>query len=132
MAVFVTEDDAQSGVDHVDSHRTVLLVASPYARRDYTSHVNTSFPGILRTAFELLHLPPLNLYDATAADLSECFTSREPDLTPYTALPVDPSIFDPKKARIVKGAPGRRWTILRRSEDNTGERCRLGSRRLHE
>jgi DNA-binding beta-propeller fold protein YncE len=104
MAVFVTEDDAQSGVDHVDSHRTVLMVASPFARRNYAAHANTSFPGLLRTAFELLRLPPLNLYDATAADLSECFTS-EADLTPYDALPVDPALFDPKKARIVKGAP---------------------------
>jgi DNA-binding beta-propeller fold protein YncE len=104
MAVFVTEDDAQSGVDHVDSHRTVLMVASPYARRNYAAHANTSFPGLLRTAFELLRLPPLNLYDATAADLSECFT-READLTPYDALPVDAALFDPRKARIVKGAP---------------------------
>jgi DNA-binding beta-propeller fold protein YncE len=104
MAVFVTEDDAQSGVDHVDSHRTVLMVASPYARRNYAAHANTSFPGLLRTAFELLRLPPLNLYDATAAGLSECFTS-EADLTPYDALPVDAALFDPRKARIVKGAP---------------------------
>jgi len=104
MAVFVTEDDAQSGVDHVDSHRTVLMVASPYARRNFAAHANTSFPGLLRTAFELLRLPPLNLYDATAAGLSECFTSAA-DLTPYDALPVDAALFDPKKARIVKGAP---------------------------
>jgi hypothetical protein len=104
MAIFVTEDDAQSGIDHVDSHRTVLMVASPYARRNYSAHTNTSFPGLLRTAFELLRLPPLNLYDATAAGLNECF-SLQADLTPYDALPVDPALFDPKKARIVKGAP---------------------------
>ena len=102
MAILITEDDSQSGVDHVDSHRTVLMVASPYARRDYTSHVDTSFPGLLKTAFWLLRLPPLNLYDATARDLSDCFQSA-PDPTPYTALPVDPSIFDPAKARIIKG-----------------------------
>ncbi len=106
MAVLITEDDSQSGVDHVDSHRTVLMVASPYARRNYTSHVNTSFPGLLKTAFWLLHLPPLNLYDATAADLSDCF-SETANLTPYTALPVDPAIFDPAKVKIIKGeAPG--------------------------
>ena len=104
MAIFVTEDDAQSGVDHVDSHRTVLMVASPYARRNYSAHTNTSFPGLLRTAFGLLRLPPLNFYDATAPGLNECF-SLEADLTPYDALPVDPALFDPKKARIVKGAP---------------------------
>ncbi len=102
MAVFITEDDAQSGVDHVDSHRTLLLVASPYARRNFTSHVNTSFPGLLKTAFELLRLGPLNLFDATAADLADCFDT-EPDFTPYEARPVDPALFDPQKARIAKG-----------------------------
>jgi hypothetical protein len=102
MAVFITEDDAQSGVDHVDSHRTLLLVASPYARRNYTSHVNTSFPGLLKTAFELLRLGPLNLFDATAAGLADCFDT-EPDFTPYEARPVDPALFDPQKARIAKG-----------------------------
>lgn len=104
MAVLITEDDAQSGVDHVDSHRTVLLIAGPYVRRNYVSHVNSSFPGLLKTAFWLLRLPPLNLYDVTAAALSDCFTS-EPDLSPYQVLPVDPAIFNPAKARPVPGEP---------------------------
>jgi YVTN family beta-propeller protein len=104
MAIFITEDDAQSGVDHVDSHRTVLLVAGPYARANYSSHLNTSFPGLLKTVFRLLHLPPLNLYDATAADLADCFTT-EPDRTPYAALPVDRALFDPAKARRIPGEP---------------------------
>jgi DNA-binding beta-propeller fold protein YncE len=104
MAVFVTEDDAQSGVDHVDSHRTVLMVAGPYARANYSSHINTSFPGLLATVFRLLHLPPLNLYDATAADLAGCFAS-EPSLAPFTALPVDPALFDPAKTKRIPGEP---------------------------
>ncbi len=108
MAIFVTEDDAQGGVDHVDSHRTVLLVAGPYARRNYVSHTNTSFPGMLRTAFEILRLPPLNQFDATAADLADCFTSM-PDLTPYHAVAAEPSIFDPAKA---KAAPGKSKTRM--------------------
>ena len=98
MAIFITEDDAQGWVDHIDSHRTVLLVVSPYARRNYVSHVNSSFPGLLKTIFRLLGIPPLNLFDATAADLADCFTN-EPDFTPYEALPVDPRIFDPARAR---------------------------------
>jgi DNA-binding beta-propeller fold protein YncE len=98
MAVFVTEDDAQSGVDHVDAHRTVLLVASPFAKRGYVSHENSSFPGMLKTVLRILRLPPLNLYDATAADLSGCFLA-EPDFTPYRALPVDAAIFKPETAR---------------------------------
>ena len=98
MAILVTEDDAQGGVDHIDSHRTVLLVISPYAKQNYVSHVNSSFPGLLKTAFRLLGIPPLNLYDAAASDLSDCFT-RTPDFAPYQALAVRAEIFDPATAR---------------------------------
>jgi len=98
MAVFVTEDDAQGGRDHVDSHRTVLMAAGPYVKRNYVSHVNSSFPGLLKTIFRTLGLPPLNLYDAAASDLADCFTDT-PDFTPYDALPVDERLFDPAEAR---------------------------------
>jgi DNA-binding beta-propeller fold protein YncE len=98
MAIFVTEDDAQGGLDHIDTHRTVMLAVSPYAKRNFVSHVNTSFPGLLKTVFGLLRIPSLNLYDATAAGLEHCFTS-EPDLTPYKALPVPKELFDPGTAR---------------------------------
>jgi YVTN family beta-propeller protein len=98
MAVLITEDDAQGGVDHVDSHRTVLIVAGPFAQRHYLSRVNSSFPGLLKTVFRLLRIPPLNLYDATATDLADCFT-REPDFTPYKVLPVNPELFDPARAK---------------------------------
>jgi YVTN family beta-propeller protein len=99
MAVFVTEGDAQGGVDHVDSHRTLLLIASPWARRNHASRINTSFPGLLKTVFRLLGLPPLNLYDATAADLADCFSESDPDFTPYQALRPDPDVFVPEKAK---------------------------------
>lgn len=98
MVVFVTEDDAQGGVDHIDAHRTVLLVLGPYARRNYVSHVNTSFPGLLKTIFRLLGMPPLNLFDAAASDLSDCFT-EQPDFAGYKTLPVDSRIFKPAEAR---------------------------------
>ena len=98
MAVLITEDDAQGGVDHADSHRTVFLLASPFARRNYASRANASFPALLKTAFRLLGIPPLNLYDATAADLSGCFTSI-PDFTPITAIRPEPEIFVPEKAK---------------------------------
>jgi hypothetical protein len=104
MAVFITEDDAQGGVDHIDSHRTVLLCAGPWAKKNYVSHVNASFPALLKTIFRLLGLPPLNLFDASAADLSDCFTSR-PDAAGYRALEVDKRLFDPAAARESKGAP---------------------------
>ena len=98
MAVFITEDDAQGGRDHVDSHRTLLLAAGPYIKRQYVSHVHSSFPGLLKTVFRLLGLPPLNLYDATASDLADCFTAS-PDFTPFHLLPIDPRVFDPSAAR---------------------------------
>jgi YVTN family beta-propeller protein len=94
MAVFITEDDAQGGIDHIDAHRTVLLGAGPWFRKDYVSHVNASFPGLLKTIFRLLGVPPLNLFDASASDLSDCFASR-PDPAPYRAAEVDKRIFDP-------------------------------------
>jgi hypothetical protein len=103
MAILVTEDDAQGGVDHVDSHRTVLMAISPYARRNYASHVNASFPGLLKTVFQLLRIPPLNLFDATAASVTDCFTDQA-DLTPYKAVPVPKELFDPETARAAQPA----------------------------
>jgi DNA-binding beta-propeller fold protein YncE len=98
MAIFVTEDDAQSGRDHVDAHRSVLMVISPYARSGYVSHVHTSMASILKTFDLSLHLGFLNQFDAAATDLSDFFTTQ-PDFTPYDALPSDVRIFDPAKVR---------------------------------
>jgi YVTN family beta-propeller protein len=98
MAIFITEDDAQGGVDHIDSHRTVLLVVSPYARKNHVSRVNSSFPGLLKTVFRLLRIPPLHLFDATAADLADSFTS-EADFAPFEKVPPAAEIFDPAKAK---------------------------------
>lgn len=95
MAIFVTEDDAQDGQDHVDAHRSLLMVIGPYARRG-VSHVHTSMASILKTFFLIFGMPPLNQYDAAASDLSDMFT-EQPDFTPYTALPSDTRIFDPAK-----------------------------------
>ncbi len=102
MQVFVTEDDAQGGLDHVDAHRTVLLAAGPWVNRDYCSHTNTSFPGLLKTIFGLLGLPPLNLFDATATDLRDLFTNQ-PDYTPYVARMPDRKVFDPATVKFGKG-----------------------------
>jgi hypothetical protein len=98
MAIFVTEDDAQSGIDHVDAHRSVLLVISPWAKRGYISHRQSSIASIMKTMYLILGIPYLNLYDAAASDLADMFTTK-PDFTPYRALPVDPRIFDPEKAK---------------------------------
>jgi DNA-binding beta-propeller fold protein YncE len=96
MTVFITENDTEGSLDHLDAHRTLLLAAGPWVKRNYVSHVNTSFPGLLRTIFELLGLPPLNLQDATAASLQDIFT-EEPDFNPFDAVEPDRRIFDPAR-----------------------------------
>ena len=97
MAIFITEDDAQNGVDHVDAHRSVLMVISPYAKRNFVSNVHYSFGSIFKTFWNILGLPYLNQYDAAANDLADMFADTA-DFTPYTALPPDLRIFDPRKA----------------------------------
>jgi hypothetical protein len=104
--VLITEDDAQSGVDHIDAHRTVLLAAGPWIKHGYVSHRNTSFPGLLKTIFRLLGIPPLNLFDAVATDLSDLF-AKEPVAGTYKLLPVDERIFNPATVRqSTSGKPG--------------------------
>jgi hypothetical protein len=95
MAIFVTEDDAQGGQDHVDAHRSVLLAISPHARRG-VSHVHTSMASIIKTFDLIFGLPYLNQYDAAATGLSDMFVET-PNFTPFEALPSDTRIFDPAK-----------------------------------
>ncbi len=97
MAVFITEDDSQDGQDHVDAHRSILMVCSPWAKRNHVSHRHYSFGSIFKTFWNILGVPYLNQYDAGAADLSDFFTDT-PDFSPYKALPVDVRVFDPQKA----------------------------------
>ncbi len=97
MAIIITEDDAQNGVDHVDAHRSILMVISPYAKKNYVGKVHYSFGSIFKTFWNIFGLPYLNQYDAGATDLSDLFTGI-PDYTPYNALPADKRIFDPAKA----------------------------------
>lgn len=97
MAIVITEDDAQNGVDHIDAHRSILIVVSPYAKKNYVSKVHYSFGSLFKTFWNILGLPYLNQYDAGATDLSDMFTGV-PDFAPYTALAPDLRIFDPQKA----------------------------------
>jgi YVTN family beta-propeller protein len=97
MMIVVTEDDAQGGTDHIDAHRSLLMVISPYARKNFNSHQHYSFGSIFKTFWNVLGTSYLNQYDFGVNDLSDCFTNQ-PDFTPYNALPVDARIFDPAKA----------------------------------
>jgi YVTN family beta-propeller protein len=81
-AVFVTEDDSQSGWDHVSAYRTTGLVLSPYSRLEKTVHTNYNQTCIVRTIEQILGLPPMNIIDATALPMFDCFTGKL-DQTPY-------------------------------------------------
>ncbi len=97
MMIVITEDDSQNGVDHIDAHRSILMVISPWVKRNYVSTMHYSFGSIFKTFWNVLGVPYLNQYDAAAMDFGDFFMDK-PDLTPYQAIPVDTKIFNPQKA----------------------------------
>jgi hypothetical protein len=84
-AIFITEDDAQDGPDHVSGQRTTLFLASPYAKGGL-QHAHYSTVSVVRTMELLLGLPPLSTYDGMAVPLSADFLAT-PRLRPYDAIP---------------------------------------------
>ena len=97
MLIVVTEDDAQGGRDHIDAHRSVCLVISPYTQRGHISPVHYSFGSIMKTFWNILDVPYLNQFDAGATDMADCFT-KTPNTRPYEVRAVDPQIFNPDLA----------------------------------
>ena len=100
-AIFVLEDDAQNGPDHVDAHRSVLLVASAWARRGAVDSTLYTTSGVLRTIELVLGLPPMSQYDAAATPLFGAFATK-PDPTPYSARPARVSLTETNR----EDAPG--------------------------
>jgi YVTN family beta-propeller protein len=84
-AVFIIEDDAQNGADHVDAHRSTAYIVSPYTKRKFIDHTMYSTSSMVRTMELILGLPPMSQYDAAATPMYRCFTS-EPDFTPYKSI----------------------------------------------
>jgi hypothetical protein len=93
MAIFVVEDDAQNGVDHVDGHRTVALVASPYVRRGHVDSTFYSHQSMLKTIELMLGLPTMSLFDLIANDMRASFQD-EPDYGGYQHVQPKQSLFD--------------------------------------
>lgn len=84
--VFILEDDAQNGPDHVDAHRSPAYVAGPFVKRNFVDHTSYTTSGILRTIELILGIPPMSQYDAAALPLWRCFTSKA-DITAFHAVP---------------------------------------------
>jgi hypothetical protein len=86
MAVFIMEDDAQDGPDHVDARRTACLVISPYIKRGIVDSTLYTTSSMVRSIELLLGMPPLSQYDAAATPFYAAFGTT-PDLTPFKGLP---------------------------------------------
>jgi len=99
--VLVLEDDAQNGPDHVDAHRSVLLVASPWARRGVVDSTLYTTSGVLRTIELVLGLPPMSQYDAAATPMFAAFAAT-PDTKPFALRPARVSLTETNR----EDAPG--------------------------
>ncbi|MEK7476240.1 MAG: bifunctional YncE family protein/alkaline phosphatase family protein [Candidatus Coatesbacteria bacterium] len=109
--LFVNEDDPQDGFDHVDGHRSVCLVISPYSRLKRTVKEFYNQTSVIHTIERILGLPPLNQMDAMAPLMTACF-GEKPDLTPYMARPNEVPLdqMNPEKKTL---APNERhWAEL--------------------
>jgi YVTN family beta-propeller protein len=95
--IFVIEDDSQAGWDHVSAFRTVGLVLSPYSKLKSTVHTYYNQPSVVRTIEQILGLPPMNIQDAIARTMNDCFTGKK-DLSPYK--------YSPNKIRLDEMNPG--------------------------
>jgi YVTN family beta-propeller protein len=91
--IFVVEDDAQSGLDHVDGHRTVALAVSPYIRRGSIDSTFYSQCSMIKTIEMILGLPPMSIFDLIANDMRNSFQAK-PDFTPYVAIEPQQSIYE--------------------------------------
>ncbi len=102
MAIFAIEDDPQAGWDHVSGYRTTAYCVSPFAKRGATIGTLYNTTSVLRTIEQILGLPPMNQFDASATPMFDCFTNV-PDLKPfeYIASQVALDEMNPSPASIV-------------------------------
>ena len=91
--VFILEDDAQNGPDHVDAHRSPCYVVGPYVKRNFVDHSMYSTSSVLRTIELILGMPPMTQYDAAANSMWRSFSATA-DFTPFTYKPSNVNLND--------------------------------------
>jgi YVTN family beta-propeller protein len=109
-AIFIVEDDAQNGVDHVDGHRTIALAISPYIRRGHVDSTFYSHQSMVKTIELMLGLPSMTLFDLIANDMRASFTDT-PDLTPFTAITPKQDLWELNPAVSALNGPARRAAL---------------------
>jgi hypothetical protein len=110
-AVFVTEDDSQSGWDHVSAYRTVGFVISPYSRLQKTIHTNYNQTCIVRTIEQILGIPPMNIIDATALPMFDCFAGNFTKVS-YTFLKNNIPLNEMNKSSALLKGKAKEYAIL--------------------
>jgi len=99
-AVFILEDDAQDGADHIDAHRSTAYVAGGFVKRHFVDHTMYSTSSMLRTIELILGIPPMSQYDAAAEPMWRCFSS-ELNSKPFTSKPLQVDINEKNNAENV-------------------------------
>ncbi len=114
--IYVNEDDPQAGFDHVDGHRSLCLVVSPYTKRGKVLSHFYNQTSVLHTMALQLGMPPMNQMDSSSPVMRECFTKR-PDFTPYTSLPSNIPLNELNPELEALGDKARRWAELSLAEN---------------
>jgi YVTN family beta-propeller protein len=105
--VFILEDDAQNGPDHVDAHRSPAYIAGGYVKRHYVDHTMYSTSSVIRTIGLILGMSPMTQYDASAASMWRSF-SKVADTAPFQSLPSNVNLNDinPDGTKLAKMSKG--------------------------
>lgn len=109
--IFVIEDDPQDGFDHVDGHRSICLVISPYTRRKAVVSEFYNQTSVIHTMEQILGLPPMNQMDAAAPLMRECFVAK-PNLQAFTCQPARVPLAELNRPVSALSVPERNWATL--------------------
>ena len=109
--IFITEDDSQDAWDHVSAYRTTGFVISPYSELHKTVHTNYNQTCIVRTIEQILGIPPMNIIDATATPMFDCF-KNEPDTATYTFIKNKVAVDEKNKDRSELSGQELNYAIL--------------------
>jgi len=104
--IFVVEDDAQSGSDHVDAHRSMLMVIGPYVKRNFIDHTMYSTSSVLKTIELILGLPPMTQYDLSATPILKSI-SDQPNYNSFNVIKPETDI----KAKNIAGLFGAKRSL---------------------
>jgi hypothetical protein len=130
FAIFVIEDDAQNGPDHVDAHRSVLLAASPWTKRGAVDSTHYTTASVVRTISLILGLRPMSQFDASATPMYNAFTNR-PDFSPYRLEParIDLEAVNPPAPDLTAGIDFSEVDLLTPEQEHQLNRALWASQR---